>query len=295
MAISARQTKQDVIFELIINVLIVIIILIVLYPLIFVVSASLSNPMKIMQGEVWLLPKEFTLSSYEKVFRDPSILTGYRNTILYTVVGTAINLVMTIMGAYPLSRKDLYGRGLITAIFTFTMFFSGGLIPTYLLIKNLGMLNTFWVMVIPNAVAMYNMIIMRTFFQNTIPVELLEAASIDGCSNLRFLLKIVLPLSTPIIAVMVLFYGVGHWNAFFNALIYLTDEKKYPLQLILREILLQSQVQEMTDMENYQEQLMQAEGIKYAVIIVSSLPVLMLYPFLQRYFVKGVMIGAIKG
>lgn len=291
-----KQSRGDVIFDYINTALLVLVLMIVLYPLLFVVSASISDPMMVLQGKVWLLPKGLNLMSYQKVFNDARIMVGYKNTIIYTIIGTAINIVLTIMGAYPLSRKDLYGRNAITFFLSFTMFFNGGLIPTYFVVRNLGMLNTIWALIIPNAVAMWNLVIMRTFFQNSIPGELEEAAFIDGCSNVRLIIKIILPLSAPIIAVMVLFYGVGHWNAFFNALIYLTDESKYPLQIILRDILLQSQVQEtMGGMENFSEHIVQAEGIKYSLIIVASLPVMMLYPFLQRYFVKGVMIGAIKG
>ena len=234
---------------------------------------------------------------YKRVFANNDIMLGYKNTVFYTLTGIAVNLAMTVAGAYPLSRKDFYGRNFLMLLFTFTMFFSGGLIPTYLVIQRLNLINNFWVMIIPGAVSVYNMIIMRTFFQSTIPGELQEAAFIDGCSNIRILLKIVLPLSMPIIAVMVIFYGVAHWNAFFSALIYISDRTKYPLQLILREILIQNQMQEMMnqDTESLAQQQIMAEGIKYAVVIVASLPVLILYPFLQRYFVKGVMVGAIKG
>jgi len=244
-----------------------------------------------------LLPKGLTVEGYKRVFSNKEIITGYKNTILYTLVGTLVNLAMTIAGAYPLSRKDFYGRNLIMVIFTFTMFFSGGLIPTYLVIQRLKLINNFWVMILPGAVAMYNLIITRTFFQSTIPAELQEAALIDGCTNIGILLKIVLPLSIPIIAVMAIFYGVGHWNAFFNALIYLTDREKFPLQLILREILIQNQMDAMmnTDFEDLARQQILAESIKYAVVIVASVPVLLLYPLLQKYFVRGVMIGALKG
>jgi putative aldouronate transport system permease protein len=242
-------------------------------------------------------PEGFTLKAYERVFQNVDIMRGYGNTILYTLIGTAINLVMTILAAYPLSRKDLAGRNALMMLFVFTMYFSGGLIPSYLIIKSLGMVNTFWALIIPNAVGVWNIIIMRTFFQHTLPHELHEAAVIDGCSNFQLLMKIVLPLSMPVIAVMVLFYSVGHWNSYFSALIYLSDRDKYPLQLILREILVQNQTQEMMQMseESATQQALMAASIKYAVVIVANLPVLLLYPFLQKYFVKGMMIGAIKG
>ncbi|HOJ12101.1 MAG TPA: carbohydrate ABC transporter permease [Clostridiales bacterium] len=293
----SNHTKGDYIFDIVNTTLLILVLLIVLYPLIFVVSASFSDPLEILDGKVWLLPKGFTLEGYKRVFSNNDIMTGYKNTIIYTLLGTFVNLVMTIAGAYPLSRKDFYGRNIIMLLFTFTMFFSGGLIPTYLIIRKLNMVNKIWVLVLPGAVSMYNLIITKTFFQSTIPLELQEAAVIDGCSNIKILLKIVLPLSIPIIAVMTIFYGVAHWNAFFDALIYITDRKKFPLQLILREILIQNQMDEMmnSDIENLAQQMMMAEVIKYAVVIVASVPVLMLYPFLQKYFVKGVMIGAIKG
>jgi len=246
---------------------------------------------------MWLFPKGFTFEAYLRVFANKDILIGYRNTVLYTLVGTTINLIMTTIGAYPLSRKDFYGRNVFMIFITFTMFFNAGLIPNYLVITQLGLRNSFWVMVVPGAITVINLIIMRTFFQNSIPEELYEAAFIDGCTNIQALLKIVLPLSRPVIAVMMLFYGVMHWNAFFNALIYLTDRSKYPLQLILREILLQNRMQDMMDSSSesvYRQQLL-FETLKYAVIIVSSLPALLVFPLLQRHFAKGVMIGAIKG
>lgn len=291
------RSREDRIFDSINVLLLVLITIIVLYPLLFVLSASVSDPAIVVKGQLWLWPKGFNLDGYERVFQNNDIVTGYGNTILYTVVGTVINVVLTICAAYPLSRKDFRGRHVITAIITFTLFFSGGLIPTYLLVKKLGMLGTIWALVIPNAVAVWNIIIMRTFFQTSIPYEIQESAAIDGCGNFRIMLSIVLPLSTPIIAVMVLFYAVGHWNAFFNALIYLNDRSQYPLQLILREILLQGQMQAMIDMadDSLAKKLMEVEGIKYAVVVIANLPVLLLYPFLQKYFVKGMMIGALKG
>lgn len=251
-------------------VLLSIIALLVLYPLYFVVSASFSNPIYILKGEMWLWPKGFNVESYTKVFENKDIVNGFLNTLKYTTIGTLINLIMTIMAAYPLSRKDFYGRNVIMAIFVFTMFFGGGLIPTYLLIRDLGMIDSFWVMVIPNAVAVWNIIIMRTFFQETIPLELQESAQIDGCGNIRILLKIVLPLSMPVIAVMILFYAVGHWNSYFQALIYLSDKEKFPLQLILREILIKGEMDEMikATSETFLKQKLSVEGLKYAVLIV---------------------------
>ncbi|CAH8706310.1 carbohydrate ABC transporter permease [Paenibacillus thiaminolyticus] len=287
----------DRIFDVVNYVLLTLVMLIVLYPLLFVLSASVSNPETVLRGEMWLIPKQINFDAYAKIFQNKDILLGYGNTILYTLLGTAINLIMTICAAYPLARKDFLGRGLITGMIVFTMFFGGGLIPTYLLIKNLNMLDTLWVMVIPNAVAVWNIIIMRTFFQQSIPGEIQEAAMIDGCSHMQTLLRIVLPLSMPIIAVMVLFYAVGHWNSYFNALIYLSSKDKFPLQLILREILIQSDSGDMIKLtsESAVKMKMSVEGLKYAVLVVANLPMLVLYPFLQRYFVKGIMIGALKG
>ncbi|MDQ0857469.1 carbohydrate ABC transporter permease [Bacillus sp. V2I10] len=289
--------SSDKVFNFVNYLLLAIITLLVLYPLYFVLSASVSDPLYVLRGEMWLLPKDINFDAYKKVFMNDDILNGFWNTIKYTTVGTAINVVMTTMAAFPLSRKDFMGRNLIMGFLVFTMFFSGGLIPSYLLIKELGMLDTFWVMVIPNAVAIWNIIIMRTFFQTTIPIELQESAMIDGCSNIQILIKIVLPLSMPVIAVMVLFYAVGHWNSYFNALIYLQDRELFPLQLILREILIQSQTDEMVKAtsESFVKQQLSVEGLKYAVLVVSNIPMMLLYPFLQRYFVKGFMIGAIKG
>ncbi|WP_106766428.1 carbohydrate ABC transporter permease [Paenibacillus faecalis] len=291
------ETRGDRIFNVLNYTVLIMITLIVLYPLLFVLSASFSDPQTVLRGEMLLWPKGVNLNSYEKIFQNKDIMSGFTNTLIYTTVGTAINLTMTILAAYPLSRKDFVGRNAIMALLVFTMFFSGGMIPTYLLIKNLDMLNTLWVMIIPNAVSIWNIIIMRTFFQQSIPGELQEAATIDGCSNIKILTRIILPLSMPIIAVTILFYAVGHWNAFFNALLYLSDKDKFPLQLILREILIQGQTNDMVKMstESAIKQQREVEGIKYAVLVVANIPMLVLYPFLQRYFVKGVMIGAIKG
>lgn len=291
-----KESKGDRAFTIFNYIFLAIVAVVVLYPLIFVLSASLSNPEYVISGDLWLWPKEYTVEAYEKVFQNPDIINGFINTLKYTFFGTLLNIVMTICAAYPLSRRHLKGKGFIMAFMVFTMFFSGGLIPTYLLIRDLGMINTFWVMIIPNAVAVWNIIIMRTFFQS-IPYELEESAMIDGAGNFRILWSIVLPLSLPVMAVMVLFYAVGHWNSYFQALIYLQDQDKFPLQLILRQILIQGQADDMikATSESFLAQKLSVEGLKYAVLIVANLPMLMLYPFLQRYFVKGVMIGSLKG
>ncbi|MCQ6559517.1 carbohydrate ABC transporter permease [Paenibacillus mendelii] len=295
-----RESTGDKLFITINAIVMFLVMVIVLYPLIYIISASISDPMYVNNGDMWLIPKGITFEGYERVFRNMDIWTGYRNTIFYTVVGTLINLVLTIPCAYALSRKDLEGRNYIMVLFIFTMFFSGGLIPHYLLIKNLGMIDTPWALLLPGAVSVWNIIITRTFFQSTIPRELEEAAEIDGCSNGKLFVRIILPLSAPIIAVMGLFYGVGHWNSYFGALIFLSDRDWFPLQLILREILIINQMSDSAmlggaEAKAQAEQARIAEIVKYAVIIVSTLPVIAAYPFMQRFFVKGVMIGSVKG
>lgn len=293
---AIRQPSDERVFDFIVYAIAAVIMIIVLYPLIFIVSASFSDPAKVLSGDVWLLPKGVTLEAYKSILNDDKIWIGYRNTIIYTVVGTVINIIMTILAAYPLSRPDLPGRNAIMVLITLTMFLGGGLIPTYLLVKDLGMVNTMWALIVPGAIATYNLIVMRTYFQSSIPWELQEAAHMDGCSNWRLLFSIILPLSKPILAVMVLFYAVGHWNSFFPALIYLRDEALHPLQLVLREILLISNSSAVEGGSvGLEKQILLAESIKFAVIIVSTLPVLIMYPFVQRHFVKGVMIGSIKG
>jgi putative aldouronate transport system permease protein len=293
---AIRKPSDERAFDFVIYVIAAIIIIIVLYPLLFIVSASFSDPSKVLNGDVWLLPKGVTLEAYKSILHNDKIWTGYRNTIVYTVVGTLINIIMTILAAYPLSRPDLPGRGKIMVLITLTMFFGGGLIPTYMLVKELGMVNTMWALIVPGAIATYNLIVMRTYFQSSIPWELQEAAHMDGCSNWRLLFSIILPLSKPILAVMVLFYAVGHWNSYFAALIYIRDEALHPLQLVLREILMISQSAGIEGGSvGLEDQILLAESIKFAVIIVSTLPVLIMYPFVQRHFVKGVMIGSLKG
>lgn len=297
-----KDTRADKIFLIFVYVFLAISLLIVLYPLIYIISASISNPHLVNSGEMWLLPKGITFEGYRTLLGNSSIWRGYLNTIYYTVLGTSINLLVTLPCAYALSREDFYGRRAFTNFMLVTMFLSGGLIPSYLLIRSLGMLNTVWALVIPGAVSVYNVVVTRTFFQSTIPREMEEAAIVDGCSDFRLFMQIVLPLSTPIIAVMALFYGVGHWNSFFSALIYLSDRSMYPLQMILREILILQDMSsntvnnvtsEMANMLYSKQQL--AQVIKYGVMIVSSLPVIIVYSFLQKYFVKGMMVGSIKG
>ncbi|NHN31279.1 carbohydrate ABC transporter permease [Paenibacillus agricola] len=295
---AKTESWGDRVYDIAIYTILTIIMLGTLYPLLYIVSASLSDPIALIKGELWLLPKNITLNAYKKVFQNPDIILGYRNSLIYLVVGTTINIVMTTMGAYALSRKDFKGRHVLALIFTFTLLFNGGLIPTYLVYKNvLGLYNNLWVMVIPSAISVWNLIIMRTYFQTAIPYELQEAAFIDGCSNIRTLTRVVLPLSMPIIAVMTMYYGVAHWNSYFTALIYLNDSWRLPLQMVIRSILIQENMNAMAggDGESLVEQQLLVEGMKYAVIVVSSIPMLLLYPLVQKHFVKGVMMGAVKG
>ena len=295
-----KQTNADRLYDIVILILISLLLLIILYPLWFVIIASVSNSSEVMKGNVIFWPKEFSFEAYEKVLQDPKIVTGYCNTIFYTVAGTLLNLVGTIAIAYPLSRRDFVGRKVISIVLTFTMFFNGGLIPTYLVYKEINLINTPWVMIIPGMVNVYNMIVMRSFFES-LPYEMHEAAFIDGCGNIKIITKIVLPLSLLIIAVMIIFYGVMHWNEYFSALVYISDQKLKPLQLILRDILITSTSRVSSMMSGgaantgEMDRIRTAESIKYAVAVVSTVPVLCLYPFLQKHFSKGVMIGAIKG
>lgn len=298
---AISETMTDRIIKILIYVFLGFSTLIVLYPLVYIISASISNPADVNSGKMWLFPKGITFEGYRIIFENGAIWKGYLNTVFYTVLGTTINLGVTIPAAYALARKDFAGRNLFMAMFVLTMFFSGGLIPTYLVVKSLGLIDTIWAMVLPNAAAVWNIVIARVFFQSTIPKELEEAAIIDGASNFKMFFKIILPLSMPIIAVMGLFYGVGHWNGYFNALIYLSDKELFPLQLVLREILvLQEMSSQNTDVTGSMAEAMHSKQqlaavIKYGVMIVSTLPIIIVYPFLQRFFVKGVMIGSLKG
>lgn len=294
-----RRTKADRVFDTCNFLLLLIIGLIVLYPLYFVIIASISDPNAVNNGRVVFFPQGVTLMGYSRLFQDKTIWTGYRNTLMYTLAGTTLDVFVTICAAYALSRKDLVGRNILMKYFIFTMYFSGGLIPLYVQVNNMGLYNTPWVLIILGAVSVYNLIIARTFFESTIPLELLEAAKLDGCSDFRFFGSIAVPLSTSIIAVLVVYYGVGHWNQYFNALIFISKQKYYPLQVILREILIQSRQTESVvsegDIAEMMEKNKYAELIKFGVIVVSSLPVMILYPFAQKFFVKGVMLGAVKG
>ncbi|MBW8348533.1 carbohydrate ABC transporter permease [Bacillus sp. IITD106] len=294
-----NEARSDRIFDICNKLLVWFFIIIISFPLLYILSASISDPSYVNSGKMWLIPRDITFEGFKRVFESKDIWIGYRNTIFYTLLGTFINLAVTLPCAYALARANLVGKGIIMALLIFTMFFDGGMIPTYLLVRDLGMINTIWAMVIPNAASVWNIIVTMTFFKVTIPKGLEEAAEVDGASVFRIFFQIVLPLSAPIIAVMALFYGVGHWNSYFNALIYLSEKEIYPLQLFLRDILIQ---QEMTaelmiqggNPEAIGEQAKIASIIKYAIMIVSAAPLLIIYPFLQKYFLKGVMIGSIK-
>lgn len=294
---TIKESNMDRLFNVINYVILTLFLITILYPLIYITSASISSSEAVVSGRVWLWPVDPTLMGYDAVFKHKLIVSGFLNSFYYTVAGTLINVVMTILAAYPLSRKDFYGRNVFMFLFVFTLMFSGGLIPTYLLVKDLGMLNTTWSMLLPGALGIWNMIITRTYFQTTIPDELLEASQLDGCTDFQFVWKIVFPLSGPIIAVITLFYAVGHWNSFFNALIYLKSQKLFPLQLVLRDILVQNDV-DMNMLVDVQEAAKREglrELLKYSLIIVATLPLMIVYPFVQKYFVKGIMIGSLKG
>ena len=290
-----RQSREDRAFTAVIAVVVGLIMLLTIYPLYIVVISSFSAPMEVISGHVWLLPQGFSGEGYRRVFQNSDIFMSYKNTIIYTVLGTAVSLFFTLSAAYPLSRKKLYGRTGLMLLFTITMYFSGGMIPTYLTVKGLGLYNNIWVMVLMGSLSIYNMIVARTFLQNTIPNEIYEATEMDGANDIQVFFQIVLPLSMPILAVLSLFYAVGIWNNYFTGLIYLKSRSLYPLQLVLREILV-TDTSDMTDtLEANMNKLLVQESVKYCVIVVSSVPMLVLYPFLQRFFAKGVMIGAIKG
>jgi putative aldouronate transport system permease protein len=290
-----NNRSSDTVMEIVMYAVAVIFLIILIYPLYFIIIASFSDPSAVSGGQVWLFPKGFTLEGYQELLRHKNIWIGYRNTILYTIAGTAIGLVVNISAAYALSRKDLRGRKFLSLFFIFTMFFNGGLIPTFLTIRDFHLYDTFLVMVLPFSVGVYNIIVARTFFQTSIPGDLWEAAQIDGCGNLRFFTQVVLPLSKAIIAVLGLWIAVGHWNSYFNALIYLKNPNLHPLQLILRNILITNQMQSgIGSGEAAQLALRLANMMRYSVIIVATVPIMCVYPFIQKYFNQGVMIGAVK-
>lgn len=287
-----KKTPGSIVFDVVNTTLLIALAVVTLYPYLYVISASLSDPVELYRSSKFiLLPKGFNLLSYKIVFKNPMLFQAYFNTITYVVLGTAINMIMNIFSAYTLSKKFLPGSKVIMKLIVFAMFFSGGMIPTFILVFKLGMIDTLWAMVLPNAVSAMNIIIMRTFFMGIDPaVE--ESASIDGANDITILFRIVLPLATPVIAVITLFYAVRHWNSFFDALLYLRSRTKSPLQLVLRDILISNDKSMTTGI--YDNAQAVSENVKYALIVVSTLPILFLYPYLQKYFVKGIMVGSIK-
>ena len=289
------ENRQDRWFYVFCYALVTILTLVVLYPVVYIISASFSNSDMVAQGKVWLWPVDATLDAYRIIMKRPEIWNGYKNTIIYTVTGTLINVAITLMCAYPMARKNLRGRSAIMFFFTFTMMFSGGMIPNYMLVKNLGFMNTRWAVILPGAMSVYNMIVCRTFIQSNIPDEMLEAAQIDGCSNTQFFFQMILPLSKAIIAVLTLWYGVSHWNAYFNAFLYLRNRDLYPLQIFLKDILIQSEQlggENLTGVDNVSTIYV---TLKYCIIVISTAPLFCVYPFVQKHFQKGVMVGSVKG
>ena len=292
-----RLSWDDRIFYCVIYVLLSLILILILYPVIYILSSSFSSAAAVTTGKVVLWPVDFSLDGYITVFKNKDIYTGYYNTLIYTIVGTFMNIAMTLIAAYPMARPNLFGIRVITSMFVFTMIFSGGMIPTYILIKDLQMIDTRWAMIIPGAIAVYNLMIAKTFIQTSIPGELLESSRIDGCSDFTYFFRIVLPLSKSLIAVLAIFYSIEHWNSYFNAFLYLNTRNLYPLQIFLREVLLMNQVDPTLILDS--ELIAARQGLidllKYSLIVVSTAPILCVYPFAQKYFVKGVMIGSLKG
>ena len=292
-----RAGFTDRVFYLVIGLFLLVCLVVVILPLANVLSNSLSSATAVARGVVWLVPVEFTLGSYQRILEDGQMLRGMYNSLFYTTVGTVLNVTLTIMAAYPLARKTFYGRKLITIILAFTLLFSGGIVPRFLMVKSLGMVDTRWAMILPEAVLVWYVIIARTFLQNTIPQELYDAAEIDGASDVRIITSVVVPLSGPIVAVLSLFYAVVHWNRYFDALIFLKSEHLWNLQLVLRNIIMSAArlIGEEQDIGNAMLIQEQIEVMKYAVIVFAAVPIMLLYPFVQRYFIKGIMIGSLKG
>ena len=291
-----RETKSDRVFDVVNCTVAALVLLIIAYPVWIVVISSFSDPYALMAGKVWLYPIGFSFDGYSAVFRNDQVWTGMLNSCIYTVFGTLVNMIVTILAAYPLSRKDLTIREPIALLFAFTMWFSGGLIPTYLLIRNMGLFNSRWVMILPTAMSVWNMVIVRTYFQTNVGGEILESAKLDGCDDFRYLWKIAVPLSKPSLAVVCLYYMVANWNVFMNAYLYLSKEELYPIQIVLREMLLTGS-DASTSSNAMQEGKTQItnELMKYSLVIIASLPMVIVYPFVQKYFVKGIMVGSVKG
>lgn len=299
MQSTIRESGQDRIFLCCVYIFLSVILLLIFYPLLYIVSSSFSSAAAVQSGKVWLWPIDPTLDGYVGVFKYNAVWTGFLNSIVYTVCGTALSVSLTVMMAYPLSRKEMFGRGVWIWGILIAMLFNGGLIPFYLVVKDLGMVNTRWAIIVPTALNIFAVIIAKTFFQNSLPKELYEAAQLDGCGDFRFLTRMVLPLSKPILAVLVLWGAVGQWNSYFNALIFLNSPSLYPLQLVLRQILVENKIdytsmsasmdtQKLVVMQNMETLL------KYSLIIITTIPILLIYPFVQKYFVQGVFVGSVK-
>lgn len=298
------KIKSSTIFNFFTYGFLILLSIVILYPLYFTVIASFSDPYEVVSGNVMFWVKGFNINSYAEVFKNKEIWIGYRNGIAYTVFGTMLNLLLTIPAAYALSKKFLWKRNLVTSYFLITMYFSGGLLPTYIQVKSLGLLNKPYTLIILGGLSVYNLVVARTYFQTSIPESLYEAAEIDGCSQFGQFFRIALPLAKPIVAVITLYYAVGRWNNFFDSLVYITDSKLYSLQMVLRNILLQSQMalsqidtssMEAEALSDAVQRAYIAEAMKYSIIFIASLPMLIAYPFVQKYFVKGVMVGSVKG
>jgi ABC-type glycerol-3-phosphate transport system permease component len=295
-AVKIREPFGDRVFMIVVKLMLAIGLLLVLLPLIYIVASSFSSADAVNSGQVTFWPVDFSLEAYRSLLRNSDVLTGYYNSLIYAVAGTAISVTLTVAIAYPLSRKTFFGRNVVMTLLIFTMLFSGGLIPTYMVVHDLGMLDTRWAMLIPNAIGVWQVIIARTFFAHSIPDELYEAAMLDGASEFRVLRSVVLPLSKPLLAVIALMYTIYQWNTYFDALVYLRDPDLYPLQIVLRNILILNTTRTgATDLAQQMHQIQLANVLKYALIVVSSLPVLSIYPFVARHFTKGVMVGAVKG
>lgn len=295
---TIKEPLFDRVFYIVTFILLLILLVVILYPLWFVLMASMSDAQYVNNGTILLYPRGFTMLGYERTLLDPKIWVGYGNTLLYTVGGTVIGTFCTVLAGYALSRSDLPGHSIIMKLFVFTMYFGGGMIPFYIIINNLGLMNTRFLMVIISCISVYNIILVRSYFASSLPKEMYEAASIDGCSNWRFMFQIVLPLSKAIVAVIALYVAVNYWNSYFYAMIFLNDYTKYPLQIFLREILLtanQNTADTGTDPLAAQRLAQMSSVIKYSAIVISTVPIICIYPFIQKYFVQGVMIGSIKG
>lgn len=292
-----QDSAGDKIFVVLNTIFLLIILVVILYPLIYTLSASLSNPSAVIAGKVTLLPVDFTLIGYQKIFEYPTLIKGMGNSLFYTIVGASVSVVLTMLAAFPLTRKDLPGRRFLMVLFFFPMLFSGGLIPFYLVVRDLGLVNTRWALIIPTALSVWNLIITISFLRTSIPEELYEAAQIDGCSDIGYLIKVVLPLSKSIIAVLFLLYAVTQWNQYFLSLVFQTNPEIAPLQIVLRNILVYNKIDlgMMADVKRMADQQALQEQLKFASMVVASVPVLLLYPFVQRYFVQGLTVGAIKG